>query len=195
MQRSRKIRQSKRQKAWQYMRRNPIFAVNDILILLEMSERSLMEMMRQLSHAEYVKQISGGKVFRKRVYKLLRNTGVICPQWIDKQHRLYDPNIQEMKVKDVSTPLPVTVTRPSPMRKIDPVEYDMGRIEKLLESEPEGLTLLLLKERSGIPPGRFASVLTKMRQEGRVVEAGKKEGVPVYIKERRRDEDHRREQA
>jgi DNA-binding IclR family transcriptional regulator len=52
----------------------------------------------------------------------------------------------------------------------------------VLEGEDAGLTLLELRERSGISAARFASVLQRMKREGTVIQVGKREGVPVYMK-------------
>lgn len=181
-------RKSERQYVWEYMRRNRIFKVEDLLPLTDMGTESLRKYFGQLERAGYIRARKiGGKVprrFTERSYGLVKNTGILCPVWIEKQRRLFDRNEMKMQIKDGAMKLPVTVTKPSPMRKIDPVEYDMGRIEKLLTEEPDGLTLLVLSERSGISAGRFAFVLMRMQQEGRVVESGKQGGVPVYRLER-----------
>ncbi len=181
-------RKSERQYVWEYMRRNRIFKVEDLLPLTDMGTESLRKYFGQLERAGYIRARKiGGKVprrFTERSYGLVKNTGILCPVWIEKQRRLFDRNEMKMQIKDGAMKLPVTVTKPSPMRKIDPVEYDMGRIEKLLTKEPDGLTLLVLSERSGISDGRFAFVLMRMQQEGRVVESGKQGGVPVYRLER-----------
>ncbi|MCF6207611.1 MAG: hypothetical protein L3J47_12100 [Sulfurovum sp.] len=176
-------RKSSRQRAWEYMRRNRIFAVNDVLLILEdMSERSFKRFLQQLSRAGYVKQISGGHAFRSRVYKLLRNTGVIAPRWIDKQSRLYDPNIQQMQLKDASVKLPVTVEAPSAVVPVPQEAYDQGRIISILEDG--ACTLLSLQQRSGVPSARFASALHALKQSGEVVQAGRENGVPVYKRSR-----------
>ncbi len=183
-----KRKKSERQYVWEYMRRNRIFKVEDLLPLTDMGTESLRKYFGQLERAGYIRARKiGGKVprrFTERSYGLVKNTGILCPVWIEKQRRLFDRNEMKLQLKDGAMKLPVTVTKPSPMRKIDPVAYDMGRIEQLLASEPEGLTLLVLNERSGISPGRFAFVLMKMQQEGRVIETGKEGGVPVYALER-----------
>ncbi len=184
MQKNRKNtrRKGNRQKAWQYMRRNPMFAVNDILLILDMSEHSLMLFIRQLHHAGYVRQISGGKVFKKRCYKLLKNTGVLCPQWIGKQGKLFDPNIKEFKPRDVSVPLPVLDKSTSNMKPIDPLAYAKGRIVQILDAEENGLGVLKLSERSGVSGNRFSRALSALVKEGKAEHIGYAQGVPLYRK-------------
>lgn len=77
------------------MRRNRTFEISDVLLLLEMSEESLMTFVRELSKVEYVKEVNSHKNFRDRTYKLIKNTGIICPAMIKKQKKLYDRNIGE----------------------------------------------------------------------------------------------------
>jgi len=184
-----KRRKSERQYVWEYMRRNRLFKVEDLLPITEMGVESLRRYFGQLERAGYIRARKiGGKVpkrFTDRSYGLVKNTGILCPVWIEKQRRLYDRNEQQMQIKEATMQLPVTVNASGRMRKIDPAAYDMGRIAQLLESEENGLTLLELKERSGISPSRFASILHRMRNEGKVTESGRREGVPVYIIQRR----------
>lgn len=162
------------------MRRNRIFAVNDVLMILEeMSERSFKKFLQQLSRAGYVKQISGGYAFRKRVYRLLKNTGVIAPRWIEKQGRLYDPNIQQMQLKDATVALPVEVTKPTPPAPVGDEAYAKGRIVQVLEAGV--CNLLALRQRSGVPSAKFASALHALKQSGEVVQVGKEGGVPQFV--------------
>ena len=165
------IRKSSRQKSWLYMRRNPMFSIKDILLILEVSEKSLMMLMRQLSNDGYVKQISGGHVFRERSYKLIKNTGVICPRWIAKQSKLYDENLKEFGTKDTTY-----IPKESEMIESRPVaqdEYDKGRIMQVLQSEVRGVGRNSLKNRCGVSPSAFNVALEALQSERVVlVESG-----------------------
>lgn len=172
MQRNKKtIRKSNRQNAWVYMRRNPIFAVKDILLILEMSEKSLMMLVRQLSNDGYLKQISGGKVFRERNYKLIKNTGVICPKWVEKQKKLFDENVKVFGLKE-----PKYIPKESAeieRRPVSPEVYDKGRVIQILKSEEKGLGRNSLKNRCGVSPSSFNKALESLQGEGVVmVESG-----------------------
>ena len=89
------------------MRRNRIFKVRDLLIIVEeMSLRSMQIFFRQLEHAKFIKvRIPAGKKtkpkkFVERSYGLIKNTGALCPVWIEQQKRLFDRNTQEVQIKD-----------------------------------------------------------------------------------------------
>lgn len=83
-----------RQKTWNYMRRNKVFRIGDILTVLEVSEEGLKELIRQLNHVGYIKIVSKAKKFRDRKYKLIKNTGVQCPMVVHKK-KLYDRNTEQ----------------------------------------------------------------------------------------------------
>ena len=169
-----------------YIRRNPMFAIKDILVILEMSEKSLMLLVRQLTNDNYLKQISGGKVFRERNYKLIKNTGVICPKWVEKQKKLFDENIKAFGPKEPKyTP---KESKEIEHRPLEPMDYDKGRIRQILECETEGLDLLSLSERCGIGAGRFAFVLTAMKMDDEVRQISIVGGVPILqLKEAKND--------
>ena len=160
------------------MRRNPIFAVKDILVLLEMSQSSLMLLIRQLAHDGYLRRISGGKEFVTRTYKLIKNTGVVCPVWVDKQGKLFDANTHKFGIRD-PTYVP-KVCKKIEHRPVDAGDYDAGRVLQILESEPEGLDLLRLSARSGVLGARFATALSTLVDDGIVEEIGLENGLPVF---------------
>jgi len=168
MQRNKKtIRKGNRQKAWQYMRRNPIFSVKDILILIEMSEKSLMLLVRQLVDAKYLKQIRVAKAFNERTYKLVKNTGIVCPSWVVKQEKLFDANINAFglvrpayvhKEAKAIQNVPVTQTR-----------YAADRLMQLLRAEKKGLSEKALANRSGVPASELGKALTLIIGESEAV--------------------------
>jgi len=172
MQRNKKtIRKGNRQKAWQYMRRNPMFAIKDILLVLGMSEKSLMMLVRQLVNDGYLRQMGGSHVFKERTYKLIKNTGVICPRWIEKQKKLFDENIKVFGLKD-----PKYIPKESKkieQRPIHQEEYDKGRIVQILQAENKGLGINSLKNRSGVSLACFNKALESLQGDGVVmVESG-----------------------
>jgi len=184
---SMKRRKSDRQYVWEYMRRNRLFRVEDLLPLVDMGTESLRKYFGQLERAGYIRarKINGKvpKRFTERSYGLVKNTGILCPVWVDKQKRLYDRNNQELQIRDPSMTLPVEVKKRGKMKPIKPIEYDKGRIVRLLEDED--LDLLQLAERSGVSNGRFSIAIAKLKEEGIIEEKGKRMGVPVYTLTRR----------
>jgi len=181
---SMKRRKSDRQYVWEYMRRNRLFRVEDLLPLVDMGTESLRKYFGQLERAGYIRarKINGKvpKRFTERSYGLVKNTGILCPVWVDKQKRLYDRNNQELQIRDPSMTLPVEVKKRGKMKPIKPIEYDKGRIVRLLEDED--LDLLQLAERSGVSNGRFSIAIAKLKEEGIIEEKGKRMGVPVYTR-------------
>ncbi len=184
---SKKRRKNDRQYIWEYMRRNRIFKVEDVLLIVEeMSESSMKAFFKQLEHAKYIKvRIPAGKknkpkLFRDRSYGFIKNTGALCPVWISKQKRLFDRNTQEVQIKD-------TIYKPKVSKKIEqrPVnadEYAKGRIEQILKIEVDGVSILQLSERSGVSGGKFAIALAKLVEEGVAEHIGYLQGVPLYRK-------------
>ncbi len=84
---------SARQKVWNYIRRNPIFRVGDIMITLEVKQGFLKQMFWYLSEAGYIR-IDDDKVeYTDRVYTLMKNTGIKVPSMVGD--KLYDYNTGE----------------------------------------------------------------------------------------------------
>ena len=88
-------KKSNRQKVWEYARRNRVFRVGDVLSILEVSESSLQLLLRQLLKAKYVKLVESKRAFRDKKYKLVVNTGVVCPSVVKAENVLWDSNIKE----------------------------------------------------------------------------------------------------
>ena len=88
-------KKTNRQKAWDYMRRNRTFRVGDLLVVLEISEGSLKSLVRQLSQAKYIVKSNRVQSFRDKEFRLVKNTGVVCPSVITGTKFLYDSNLLE----------------------------------------------------------------------------------------------------
>jgi ribosomal protein S25 len=182
---STKRRKNDRQYIWEYMRRNRVFKVEDVLLIVEeMSQSSMQKFFRQLEHAGYIKvRIPKGKrtkpkLFRDRSYGLVKNSGVLCPVWLPKQRRLFDRNTQEAQLRESSfkPKSPKRIER----RPVEPLAYAKGRIEQILKIEEDGVSLLELSERSGVSGGQFARALSTLEEEGVAKRVGCANGVPLY---------------
>jgi len=182
---STKRRKNDRQYIWEYMRRNRIFKVEDVMVIVdEMSLASMKVFFKQLEHAGYIKvRIPAGKktkpkLFVHRSYGLVKNTGALCPVWIAKQKRLFDRNTQEVQIKDpVYTP---KVSKKIEQRPVKPEDYAKGRIEQILNIEAEGISILQLSTRSGVSGNKFATALKALVDAGVAEHIGYVKGVPLY---------------
>jgi len=83
-----KIRKSKRQSAWEYMRRNPTFLANDILLITGLSKQHLRLFIGELKKQKIVKQISTGRLpFEKKRFRIIgKIESVLCPIKTEKRN-------------------------------------------------------------------------------------------------------------
>ena len=164
-------RKSERQFVWEYLRRNRLCVIEELLVLSSMSEESLRGFFGQLERAGYVKQRQevrskkSPRAFVSRVYTLVKNTGILCPVWVEKQKRLFDRNEREMQVKDPYMELPVTVNAEGLIRPVDPMEYDKGRIRQILKNQTGTITKEELMARSGLSKNAFETAYTAIQEE------------------------------
>jgi hypothetical protein len=185
---SKKRRKNDRQYIWEYMRRNRIFKVEDVMLIVDdMSESSMKVFFKQLEHAGYIKvRIPIGKKtkpkrFRDRSYGFVKNSGALCPVWIAKQKRLYDRNTQEVQIRD--TVYSPKVSKKIEHRPVKPMDYAKGRILQVFDfCEEKQLSLLVLSERSGVTGGQFSIALTSLKEEMKIKEVGSDGGVPLFEK-------------
>jgi len=86
-------RRDKKQKVWEYMRRNRIFRVEDLMLVQELSWRFLKPLLWHLNEAGYLKLLEAPKDHEKRLYKMVKNTGLKSPAVINGV--VYDYNTKE----------------------------------------------------------------------------------------------------
>ncbi len=84
---------SLRQKIWNYMRRNPIFRVGDIMLTFDLEQKSLKQMLWYLSETGYIRLDDDKVEYTDRVYTLMKNTGIKVPSMV--KNKLYDYNTKE----------------------------------------------------------------------------------------------------
>jgi hypothetical protein len=81
-----KIRRSKKQQIWTFMRRNRVFRAGDLMMILEVDQGYLLPIFRALELCGYLSLESGTEVFKDRVYRLVCDTGVRSPSILKKPH-------------------------------------------------------------------------------------------------------------
>lgn len=75
-----KVRKSKRQSAWEFMRRNPTFCAEDAMLITDMGMQNMRQLMGQLKQANIAKCISKHSVpFEEKVFRVLDAKSIICP--------------------------------------------------------------------------------------------------------------------
>lgn len=94
------IKNTIRQKVWNYMRRNRIFTLGELIAIIGSSYKNLREMLKVYEHTGYVKIISKEKPMTSTRYKLIKYTGVRVPIYNKETKVLNDTNIgKEIKVR------------------------------------------------------------------------------------------------
>lgn len=89
-----KKKKLKYQTIWNYMRRNPVFRISEIMMVCDVSYVYLQRFIKVLEEAKYLRFVSKSKSpCTSREYRLLENTGVKAPSLIPTG--LYDENIKE----------------------------------------------------------------------------------------------------
>ncbi len=67
------------QKIWEYIRRNKVFCVKDILIILEPNNSTLKKYLFALLRAGYIRVIDEKQIFENRSFRMISDTGVKAP--------------------------------------------------------------------------------------------------------------------
>lgn len=89
-----KKKKLKYQTIWNYMRRNPVFRISEIMMVCDVSYAYLQKFIKALEEAKYLRFTSKSKSpCTSREYRLIENTGVIAPALVPVG--LYDENIKE----------------------------------------------------------------------------------------------------
>jgi len=100
-----RVRRSKKQQIWEFMRRNRQFRVGDLMMILELKPQFLMNIIHSFELCGYLKLVSGSELFRDRIFLLKNDTGIRSP--IINKETIKDQNIKEIFVLDGKHPLQV----------------------------------------------------------------------------------------
>ena len=94
-----KHRNSNKQRVWKYMRRNPRFRVNDVMMILDVSQKYLKPILWHLELAGYIK-LTEAKfgAYTNRWYSLIKDTGPVAPSVVNSE--VYDHNTGESIIID-----------------------------------------------------------------------------------------------
>lgn len=74
-----KRRKGKRQKIWEYMRRNRAFEIHDIIKLFEVNLPALRAYIKGLLREKYIKRIEKRERFLNQRFVLIKDIGLFAP--------------------------------------------------------------------------------------------------------------------
>ena len=89
------IKNNIRQKVWNFMRRNRVLMVSDVMAITGANYKYLKEMIQTFERGGYIKVIKRGKTFSSMQLKLLKYTGVKVPAYDKSLNVIYDYNTKE----------------------------------------------------------------------------------------------------
>lgn len=79
-----RVRKSKKQQIWAFMRRNRQFRAGDLMMILDVTQGYLMPIFRALELCDYLHLEAGTEYFKERIYRLNLDTGVRSPVILKK---------------------------------------------------------------------------------------------------------------
>lgn len=79
-----RVRRSKKQQIWAFMRRNRQFRAGDMMMILDVTQDFLMPIFRALELCDYLHLEAGTEHFNDRMYRLNKDTGVRSPVILKK---------------------------------------------------------------------------------------------------------------
>ncbi len=82
-----------RQQVWDYMRRNPLFRVGDVAMLIEINQHTLDRYLLALKRAGYIRREDKNWLVKEHIYTLKKISGVKAPTFSCGE--LYDYNTKE----------------------------------------------------------------------------------------------------
>lgn len=85
---------TKKQKVWEYLRRNRSFRVGDVMALVNATQRYLKPLLWHLEKAGYLRLSSDADNYRERIYTMLKDTGPKSPSIVNGD--VYDHNNKEL---------------------------------------------------------------------------------------------------
>lgn len=104
-----RVRKSKKQLIWAFMRRNRQFRAGDLMMILDVTQDFLMPIFRALELCDYLHLETGSDNFRDRIYRLKRDTGARSPIILKKPCDIVrDLNTGEEFVLDGNHPVQIT---------------------------------------------------------------------------------------
>lgn len=94
-----KHRNSNKQRVWKYIRRNPRFRVNDVMMILDVTQAYIKPILWHLELAGYIKlnEATFG-AYTDRWYSLVKDTGLVAPSAVNGE--VYDHNTGETIIID-----------------------------------------------------------------------------------------------
>ncbi len=155
-----KRRKSNKQYIWEYMRRNRIVKVEDILTIFDLKRDSLRIFFNQLERAGYIKvrKINGKTPFRfeDRAYVLVKNSGILVPRYVKKKRALWDPNLREFNPK-----IPLKVDKEWSFKEL---QYAKSRVVKIL-LDCRDCAFEYIQKHSGVRGKKLSLALEELETE------------------------------
>lgn len=97
------IKPTIRQKVWNYIRRNRVFMISDVMAITGANYKNLKEMFKVYENAGYIKVLKRQKPFSSTQLKLIKCTGVRVPTHDKDKNILFDYNTgEEIEIKSKS---------------------------------------------------------------------------------------------
>jgi len=82
---------SAQQRAWNYIRKQRVFRVGDVMMVVGIGKENLKSFLFALKKFEYVRAENGSRTFEDKTFTLILDSGVYAPTVTN--HKLFDKNI------------------------------------------------------------------------------------------------------
>lgn len=129
------IKPTIRQKVWNYMRRNRVFMISDVMAITGANYKNIQKMFKIYEYAGYVKIIKRQKPFSSTQLKLIKCTGVKAPAYDNKRDVLFDYNTNEE----------ISIKTKSAIQKVLDC-LDKGMVTKEEVAKQAGISLMTAKK-------------------------------------------------
>lgn len=143
---------SLRQMIWNYMRRNRVFVIGDLMVITDAKYKYIREMMSTYEKAGYIKIIKKESSFTSTQIKFVKCTGVKAPAYNKDISTIYDPNTKEEI--DVSKVLMIEKVlnslKDSPVSKEQIADEVNGTVNSIKNQYAELVSIKILKRTSPV---------------------------------------------
>jgi len=89
----RRVKKSSKDKVWEYIRRNRVFCIKELMLVIKIDKTYLKSFIWILEATGYLKVAYWEAEFKNRCYTLIRNSGPITPK--TESGEVYDYNLKQ----------------------------------------------------------------------------------------------------